>query len=180
MDGTSRELQAVLERDLTEASESLNFEVAKVARHDLELIDRLWVELANVRDLTEQRPKLIVQPAPGESRIQVLLITGGIWWSQHLTSLPVPADFHERLRSSWDRFALHGGLALDHNSVDESSIVKRWERSSESDGCCIEFDPAVPDTWADLTKRIQTVAELALRGPSPSDVVVDDAEVRIV
>jgi hypothetical protein len=145
----------------------------------LELIDRLWVELASVRDLEAQRSKLIVQPAPGESRIQVLLVIGGIWWSQHVTSLPVPDDFRERLQASWERFATHAGLALDHNSVDESSIVKRWERTAESEGHCIELDPAHPETWSGLTTRIQHAAEFTLRDNGATDVVVDDAAARL-
>jgi DNA polymerase-3 subunit epsilon len=174
MDGASDELKRNLEHDLNEASESLNFEVAKAARHDLELIDRLWVELANVRELEAQRPMLIVQPAPGEQRIQVLLIAGGIWWSHHATSIPVPDDFHERLRASWDRFVAHGRLALDHNSVDESSIVKRWERTAESERQLINFDPGLPETWPDLNQRIQQVAGSILGTGAASDVVAYD------
>jgi hypothetical protein len=174
MDGTSQELQEELEHELNKASEALNFEVAKATRRDLDLIDRLWVELENVRELEAQRPKLIVQPAPGDARIQILLVTGGIWWSQHYTMVPVPDDFHLRLQASWDRFATHGGLALDHNSVDESSIVKRWERTVESESCTFEFNPADPNVWPELTNRIQHVAELTLRAETATDVVVDD------
>jgi DNA polymerase III subunit epsilon len=175
MDGTSRGVQEGLAIELEEATESLAYETASVARRDLELIERLGVELANVSSLESKPPRLIVQPGSLESTIQVLLIAGGIWWSQHVVADTVPANFQERLEASWHRFIVSGGLALDHNSVDESSILRRWERTTDSIGKCIEFDPEARGVWQQITDQVRETARLITRGEPLDDVVVDDA-----
>lgn len=175
MHGASRELPKRLEQDFEEASQSLRFETAKTIRHDLDLIERLWDELAKVRELEWQRPRAIVQRGVDQTEVQVLMIVGGIWWSHHIVETLRPDELEHRLSASWDRYSLNGGLALDHNSVDESSIVKRWERSPASEGWSIEFDPDEPGVWKSLSVRIRQLASGGLYGAaSVEDVVAHD------
>lgn len=165
LDGSSRDLQEGLTRTLEAGIESLNFETAKLARQDMDLMQRLEAELADARDTAADPPKLIVQPGADESTIQVLLVAGGIWWSQHSAPDSVPDDLRIRLEASWNRFELHGGYDLDHNTVDESSIVKRWARTAASEGLCIEFNPEETDVWRTLIGQIRATV-LRLNEPS--------------
>jgi len=120
-----------------------------------------------------QHPRVIVQAGVEDTEVQVLMIVGGIWWSHHIVKTSQPAELEHRLSASWDRYSLNGGLALDHNSVDESSIVKRWERSPASAGWSIEFDPDQPDVWKTLSVQIKRLASGRLDGTaSVEDVVV--------
>jgi excinuclease UvrABC nuclease subunit len=143
----------LLEAELTEASEALRFERAQRLRRELDVLTRLREEQQSLTELVLQEPYLIVQPAPGSSVAQLLLIIEGRWWAQVMVEPKAEQCAAERLESAWKRYLERGMEPIDHSGIDGANIIARWRRSTTSAEFVIPIGPEASPVWTELVRQ---------------------------
>ena len=162
-------LQRRLMEEIERAAEALDYEAARRIRHDLQTLDAIARQQRMITDAERDRCILLVLPAAAPDAREILLVAQGRRWAQ----LPVPdgtspRELATRLAVLWERYAAADRPGVDHEGIDEMSILSRWLFRHRRSATIVEIDQDAPD-W-------HRYAAAALR-PSSADLRSDGVDV---
>jgi DNA polymerase III epsilon subunit family exonuclease len=126
LSGDEEVLQERLRREIEGAAERLDYESARKIRHDIQTLDTIANQQRMITAAERDRCMLLVLPAASSGR-------GRCWSSRRAAVGAAPRrddsthdDVADRLATVWERFATTPAAPIDHQGIDEMSIISRW------------------------------------------------------
>lgn len=168
----------LIQRQLAEAAEQLDFERAGRLRDRLRRVQQLILSQQILDEAAGRGNQLIVTPSIDLTGRELLLVIRGRLWAQ----IRVKADDPDsaviaRLEASWARSTQFTVPAVDHDSLDQVHILERWLRKHTGHPAVLTLDDQ-PDWTAILsTAKSLTVDQLSADTvPGPPEVAAIDQD----
>ena len=175
LSGEEEVLQQRLRTEIESAAARLDYESARKIRHDIQTLDAIASQQRMITAAERDRCMLLVLPAASCDSREILVIAQGRRWAQlRVSHDSASSDLAKRLATVWDRFATAPAAPVDHQSIDEMSIISRWLYRHRSSAAIVEIDAQAPD-WgrsADAVLRFSASSLLA----EPVDGDLDGGE----
>lgn len=175
LSGEEELLQARFRQEIEGAAERLDYESARKIRHDIQALDAIASHQRMITAAERDRCILLVLPAARQGAREVLVIAQGRRWAQlHVSDHSDAAELANRLRIVWDRSAAAPPAPVDHQGIDEMSIISRWLYRHRASSALVEIDAESPDweRYAVSVLRFSASALLAL--PDETDELGTD------
>jgi DNA polymerase-3 subunit epsilon len=155
-----------LHEQLESSAERLDFERARRLRNSVNLLGSLVDAHRRLKTAQEHNTLLIVQPGPDPgSRHLMLVVHGQLWCSLNATPEAVPSHLAERLREAWGRFERTGLQKLNHQTLDDVSILNRWIAKADGSPVVLRFDPSIAIDWDGIVSTALRIPESMLSNP---------------
>ena len=174
LDGRDDALYELLWRDLEAAAARLDFERAARLRRDLLQVNGVVAAQRRLREAQEFHTLLIVLPAPEAGCRELVLVVQGRPWARFLTERTETRDsLATRLAASWARLPSGNAVQIDHDTLDECSIIHRWlyQHSGHPTIVSLPSPPEEPD-WEAVVGKAEALldADFDLRPRSDNQV----------
>lgn len=161
LDGRDDALYELLWRDLEAAAARLDFERAARLRRDLLQVNGVVAAQRRLREAREFHTLLIVLPAAEAGCREVVLIVQGRPWARFLTGTATEQDdLPSRLVAAWARLPTGNAVQMDHDTLDECSIIHRWlyQHSGHPTIIPLPSPPEDPD-WREVVAKVEALAD---------------------
>lgn len=173
LDGRNDVMLARLHDQLETCARELDFEKARRLRNSINLMQSLIGAHCRLKEADEQHAMVVVQPGlQVGSRNVMLIVRGRTWSSFTIECTTTSEDLSERLERSWERFQAVGLTAIDHQTLDDVTILCRWIARAGSAPCIIRLAQPNAIDWFEVAARI-----LSLRDDDLELRVADDLAV---
>lgn len=162
---------ASFDDEIAAAVDLEQFELAQRLRHQRDVLERLHREQRALTAFDIQQPYCIVQPASSAGKVQVLIVVQGRWWG-HLIESPEQSNLIAgRIEESWRRFEQVGLGAIDHQGVDEATILARWSALPAAQPYIVPIGPDFD--WQRVAEAIAQIANQGANDLGPHVVAYD-------
>ncbi len=172
LNGRDETLYEMLWAGLEDSARRLDFEKAERIRRELRNVTSVVASQRRIRELVERSTCLVVLPSSATGARELLLISGGRPWSRtNATAEESPDAVASRLAGSWDRLRARGVWPIDHDSVDDAFVIRRWLVLASGSETVIPVTDH-PD-WKEIARQVMAIpadalpADFAALGGSP-------------
>ena len=130
--GEREDVILMIQQQLTEAADQLDFERATRLRDRIRRVQQLILSQQVLDEAVARGNRLIVTPAVDAGARELMVVVGGRLWAQIRVADEDPdARVVARLEAIWDRAQRFPVPAVDHDSLDQVHILERWLRKHE-------------------------------------------------
>jgi hypothetical protein len=161
LNGRDETLYEMLWAGLEDSARRLDFEKAERIRRELRLVSSVVASQRRLRELVEMATCLVVLPSSEPGCRELIIISNGRPWSRTLVGPDEGTiEVAGRLRGSWMRLRARGVWPIDHDSVDDAFVIRRWLVLASGSETVIPVLDA-PD-WDEITGRALAIPADAL------------------
>ncbi|MGI9254760.1 MAG: GIY-YIG nuclease family protein, partial [Thermomicrobiales bacterium] len=178
LDGRDDAAYETLWAGLEDAALRLDFERANTLRRELKTVASIVASQRRLREVVEAATCLVVLPSVESGAREMLLVGSGKVWAQLRADGGEPDEsVAARLARSWGRMRERPVWPIDHDTVDDAFIIRRWLALAAGMESVIPIGEA-PD-WHELAARALAIpldalpADFAALGGS-ADVELDE------
>jgi DNA polymerase III subunit epsilon len=163
LDGRDDALYELLWAGLEDSARRLDFERAERLRRELRNVAMIVGSQRRIREAVERATCLALLPSVEEGAREVMLIAGGRLWAQvRVSEADDAVAVAERLATSWKRLQQQGIPRLDHDSVDDAFVLRRWLALASGTGSVVTL-PEEPD-WSEIVAQVRGIPLASLAG----------------
>ena len=164
-----------MHEQLETSAEQLDFEKARRLRNNIQLLQSLIGAHRRLKEAQERNTLLIVQPGAAPDQREILLVVRGQLWATTMLRAGDELDSIARgLEEAWGRYRQYGLPTLDHNTLDDVSILNRWIAKYDGGPVILRFMEAPLVAWHHLVIEAAAIDPDTLRNPAPQITVNDE------
>ncbi len=131
----------MIQRQLVDAAEQLDFEKASRLRDRIRRVQQLILSQQVLDEAAARGNRLIVTPSVDQCSRELMLVVGGRLWAQiRVADVDPDARVVARLEEIWDRAQRFPVPTVDHDSLDQVHILERWLRKNEGHPSILHLD----------------------------------------
>ncbi|MGA7670971.1 MAG: exonuclease domain-containing protein [Nitrolancea sp.] len=131
----------MIQRQLTEAAEKLDFEKASRLRDRIRRVQQLILSQQVLDEAAARGNRLIVTPSVDDCARELMLVIGGRLWAQIRVADGDPdSRIVSRLEAIWERAERFPVPTVDHDSLDQVHILERWLRKNDGHVSILSLD----------------------------------------
>ena len=139
--GERDDVIGLIQGQLAEAAESLDFERATRLRDRLRRVQQLILSQQILDDAAGRGNHLVVTPSVDSNARELLMVVRGRLWSQIRAGDGEPdSAIVRRLEASWARSQRFAVPPVDHDSLDQVHILERWLRKHTGHRAVLKLD----------------------------------------